>query len=480
MPLTLRFPLRSPMPHGADRLRSRIWFQPPGSAVDSHRFEAESVAAAGEVIVPDGVEVGLDLGGRDASNPYPLLRGLRGAPFTEVRTSFGTIDHQLRTLAGVQPFWFPSLRNLCADMASVGSIKGWGALGSMSSLEQLDLNETDADDAAAFGIARLERLNSLDVGKTGIDDRGAAALLTLPRLRHLNIGKTEITEATVEAIASRTQLESLSLSGTPLTRQSLLTLSRMATLRDLYVAECRLDPRDFDVLPSFPALETFHMAWYSGSLVGDSTPAFVDFARCPKLRSLGGRLDTRSLTEMERRALESIQTLTELELGGPYLDDSVVASIARLQQVKGLLLRSNAITDDGLGKVGTLPALKELWLAGCRGFRGTGFIGGTAFARLDVLNLNYSAVGDDGLVAIARLPALRRLLLNRTGITARGLDWLQEARTLRSLHLLGVTLDEAAIDALCALTWLDELRVSRVSADGLERLRATLPHCRIN
>jgi hypothetical protein len=79
-------------------------------------------------------------------------------------------------------------------------------------------------------------------------------------------------------------------------------------------------------------------------------------------------------------------------------------------------------------------------------------------SRLTELSMTYTKIGDDGLREVARLPKLEKL------------------------HLTGVPVTDDGVALLASMPAISELfiRWTKITNDGAERLRVSLPNCRVH
>lgn len=99
-----------------------------------------------------------------------------------------------------------------------------------------------------------------------------------------------------------------------------------------------------------------------------------------------------------------------------------------------------------------------------------------ALPALTYLNVSQSNITDEGLAELAKLPGLRAIDLSDTKISGKGLARFSSLPRLWDLKLRNVPLDDgdlAALEQFPAIRVLN-LRGSRVTDDGMERLRAAL------
>jgi len=156
------------------------------------------------------------------------------------------------------------------------------------------------------------------------------------------------------------------------------------------------------------------------------------------------------------------------------------ANLSQFPKLENLDLSDNPFTNKGMEGLAGLPGLRRLMLR-------------------DAL------VTDDGLKAIAGLTHLEELDLSGVRITDKGIESLRNLKAMRRLSLLGGDVSDAAMDVIAGMEHLEilnlyrtkvtntglaklqnlkqltvlDLRYSRVTSNGLESLRASLPKARI-
>lgn len=102
--------------------------------------------------------------------------------------------------------------------------------------------------------------------------------------------------------------------------------------------------------------------------------------------------------------------------------------------------------------------------------------------QLEELHLQESYLTDAGLAHLQGLKQLKELDLHKSlYITDKGLESLGSLSKLSKLELSYTKISDGAINALLALKGLKSLHLTgtRVTTDGLKRLREGLPRCEI-
>lgn len=102
--------------------------------------------------------------------------------------------------------------------------------------------------------------------------------------------------------------------------------------------------------------------------------------------------------------------------------------------------------------------------------------------RIAHLDLSRTAVTDAALALAAASPRLVRLDLGGTAIGDAGLAHLKPLKQLRYLNLHGTQVGDAGLDHLKGLKSLEAIYLwrSQVTEAGVKKLRAALPHAKVN
>lgn len=189
-------------------------------------------------------------------------------------------------------------------------------------------------------------------------------------------------------------------------------------------------------------------------------------------------LPERKLTALQRRALKRFDVLVisggkvkdddvtfvgeltgleHLDLRYTQVGDAALARLAPLVELRKLMLSGTQVSDTGLKTVGKMPKLQALYLSGTEvGDAGLAHL--TGLGRIEELNLSQcKRVSDAGCASLAAMTSLRQLNLTGTQIGDKGLMQLAALRHLTGLYLHG----------------------TQVSDGGVDKLRETLPECRI-
>jgi hypothetical protein len=158
----------------------------------------------------------------------------------------------------------------------------------VTSIEELNLYETDVNDEALQEIGRCVALESLCLNDTGITDLEPLASLT--QLRWLAVDGTAIDDADLDALCSLPLLEELFIGNTQCTSAGLACVERLSRLRLLSLDGTRIDDDAFTHIVLLPNLEELTLG---RTRVTDK--GIHQLSRLPKLRVL--TVDDTSVTE---------------------------------------------------------------------------------------------------------------------------------------------------------------------------------------
>jgi hypothetical protein len=162
------------------------------------------------------------------------------------------------------------------------------------------------------------------------------------------------------------------------------------------------------------------------------------------LQALGAQSSVRTLhlggDTVTKKGLASVARMTDLrELviwWALAVDDGGVAQLSRLPRLQMLDISNSAITDEGVGHLGTLPMLEELGLEGERFTdRSLAFLRQAKHLRSVHLRSDRSEISDEGLAALKGMNTLEELALEAPNVTDKGLEHLRSLKKLRRLYL---------------------------------------------
>lgn len=199
----------------------------------------------------------------------------------------------------------------------------------------------------------------------------------------------------------------------------------------------------------------FRQHWRTGSRLNSFFREKADvFAVYPANKFWSG--PTPVITDSGLALLKAFPQLRKLVLDSTGVTDAGLQHLEGLRQLRHLNLNRTAVTGTGLAHLKELTQLKELWLHETRLTR-KGLEHVKQFSQLQSLSLACDNITDADLEYVEPLGQLRELDLSQSQVTDAGL-----------VHLEALT----KLQYLC-------LMKTRVSGAGAEKLRQTLPNCKI-
>lgn len=356
-------------------------------------------AAAGEVTIPDGFAVMLDL------NP---------------------------TAAG-DPSWLDNLPSdaidiLRADRVPFGD-EGFARVARLVGLRHLSMVDAGLTSAIATHLPRLRHLRYLWLaGNADVDDEAMPAVAALPELQTIGLRFTGVTDAGLESLSKSNSIQAVYGLNTRITDAGLAALTRLSELRALSVYADGythdLQFRGKDPNPSITDAGLAHLANcpnleqldVRGSELTDTGLERL-VADCPHLREL--MVDNTPVTTKGLRRLGSLSQLERLGCYGTPIDDSVAeqfGSLDKLREIIGDVRVGNA----GAENLAALPSLERLPLWGkCD----DGCMASVAAMRsLKDISIQNTRITDEGFALLADSPTLERVQITGSRMTTRCLE----------------------------------------------------------
>ena len=254
----------------------------------------------------------------------------------------------------------------------------------------------------------------------------------------------------LKALPSFKNLRYVLAYGQPLTDVGAKELARQTGLRYLDIGRVKMTSAGMKHLATLPELETLHV---------DSV-----------------RIGNAGLAELAK-----IKTLRDLNLDGTGVTYEALAGLVALQDLETLgLLDVKAATGKAAGFgdwVSKLPKLRKVHTSAVTDADLKQFAGSKS---LRVLECDAKSVTAVGVRALAKNPDLEELHLRDAKLTG-GYKVLTAFTKLRRLVLLQADVTDADLDVLVGLSELRELslRETKVTADGVARLKKSLPNLEV-
>jgi Leucine-rich repeat (LRR) protein len=207
-------------------------------------------------------------------------------------------------------------------------------LGSLKSLEWLDLGGTQVTDAGLKHLKGLESLESLLLCETAVTDAGLEHLQSLVSLAEVDLSYTGVTGPGLAHLKGLTSCNVLRLSGTPLTDEGFAHIEALQSLDSLDVSETQITDAGLVHLKTLTNLENL---------------ALVE-------------------TQISDAGLVHLKALTNLEnlaLGGTQITDAGLVHLEGLVKLRDLQLWGTDVTDKAVEKLD--EALPNVILADVEG-----------------------------------------------------------------------------------------------------------------
>jgi serine/threonine protein kinase/Leucine-rich repeat (LRR) protein len=401
-------------------------------------------------------------------------------------------------------------------------------------LQQLRLPGNPITDASAQVIGGIKSLGLLLLKQTPVGDDTCRLISSLPRLRNLDLGETKVSDAGMEDLAKLVDLEYLQLNGTGISDAGLKKLESARILHLLTVDSTNCTEAGVTAFrKAAPNCKvSFKVLATSGSTsvpAPTGNPAVStalvppEFSNSddPVRRAVGwavsrnfslnlvrdggsqpvrtyddvpdGPLQVGSLIIAKDRPIESedwhhlkaLRGLNSLVVRDGKFDDAALAHLADSPNLKILQLLDTSVTDEGLQRLTTMPALEELLLGTQSPERRATKITDEVLTyisqipKLRKLNLNSCAITDDGLETLSNLDGLRELSLRHCRLTDSGIEHLSDLN-LQTLHLQGNTITDASAQVISEIKTLESLTLRGTEAgDKMFRQLCSLPRLQL-
>jgi len=399
-----------------------------------------------------------------------------------------SVDLSDETLSEFQKS-FPDLVVIRSQRLAIASIARLGR--EMTIVTRL--SEQHSDVRELLGERYFREATDVDFSKLPNDESGPERILNeelaplrmLPTLVRLDLTWTRIHDGGMYYLKPLTNLELLRIPLNDVTADGLVHLRGMQKLKFFGTPShsSRIDDAGARHLASLQALET---VWLDDTstitdagleALGQLRHLRVLHLRSPQVHgsNLGQIAKLPELRELilgravrDVSALSKCPSLHTLSLTGAGINDEALSVLSRCKSLESLTLDKTAVTDKGVAQLSDLT-------------------------RLNMVFLNDTQVGDAGVAALQKLAQLRELSLDRSKVTNAGLAEFRRFPLLESLSIHEMRLNKEGIQNLTQLKHLKSLAVSyaresfpdttqHIAAHRalVDRLREALPGCEID
>ncbi|NDJ09930.1 MAG: hypothetical protein EBY17_01865, partial [Acidobacteriia bacterium] len=259
--------------------------------------------------------------------------------------------------------------------------------------------------------------------------------------------------------AGEVRIRSIDITSGVMRPAELLRLKDLPGLKELYLPGPIWNPGGgnedkagvFKALGANTGVQKVAFGWHYNAQMEVADKDVADLFTWTNLQDL--RCTQCKLSKLD---LSPFTKLRNLDLSYNPFTDAGMAGLAKMKDLKRLLLKDTLVTDEGVRNLKDLENLEELDLSGTRvGDRGLD--GLRQLKNMKRLNLLGGQGTDASMEILAGMPQLEVLNLYRTPITNSGLAKLQVLKNLTDI----------------------DLRYTSVTPNGIEALRAAVPGIRI-
>ncbi|MBX9671018.1 MAG: protein kinase [Candidatus Obscuribacterales bacterium] len=145
---------------------------------------------------------------------------------------------------------FPKLLSLDLSRTKVKTLAG---IEKLRSLEVLELNTTDINDASLLRLKDLNQLVSVILSNCSITDKGVATISHLKQIASLDLGRTDITDASIPHLLKLEDLEVVRITDNHLSIDAVRKLAQLPRVYSISVDRCGFSDKELGKLKSdFP------------------------------------------------------------------------------------------------------------------------------------------------------------------------------------------------------------------------------------
>lgn len=257
-------------------------------------------------------------------------------------------------------------------------------------------------------------------------DEDLASLKVLTDLRVLTLDATKVTDSGLSHLTGLSQLRALDLNSTGITDKGLAHLKGLMKLEQVGLIGTQVTDAGLVYLSDKTEM---YMLNLGRTKITDQ--GLRHLTRLSNLKTLS--IDGTQVTDAGLSHLQGLTNLRDLRLNETNISDAGLKHLQSLVHLETLILNATKVTGEGLGQLSGISSLQTLWI-------------------------HSGQVTDQGAKQLAKLKSLTTLLLINNQLTDTGLTSLQELTQLETLYL-------------------DQNR--KLTADGIKRLQAALPKCKI-
>lgn len=277
--------------------------------------------------------------------------------------------------------------------------------------------------------------------------RSASALELLPHfpdLKTLNLSNLQVDPTAYEVLGRLRSLEELHIVYcTPLTDVGLAAISRITTLRTLYISLIKPEDVDADSMVHLKKLtELTELCLGSFKFTEQGAEGLRELSHLRRLA-----LDRSLNISFVLRALGHSPSLQELCLYESDATDDDLKMVEGLTNLRELNVNGcHQLTRAACQSIGCLANVERLWLMNTQ-FDDAGLSHLANLSHLTLLDVRSCPITDAGMAHLGDLEQLKDLSLGHTQVTDAGLRYFAERQGL-TLSLYDTAVTEAGVEAL--------------------------------
>lgn len=313
----------------------------------------------------------------------------------------------------------------------------------------------------------------------GLEEAGAKlkkdgdGLVIEADFRGLTIG-----DSALEYLIGLRRVRSVLLNETSVTDAGMATVGKVATLQNVDLRDCTISNAGLEPLAELSQLKALRLSGKSGATSVDDD-GLVHVAKMKNLKAL--LLDFLWISEIGLEQLAGLDKLEELYLAKTLVGDDALATMSQFPRLKKLRISQCQFENGGLAHLAKVTTLEHLDLSENNSVNDTGMPHLSGLTKLKSLNLWRTYVGDSGVESLAGLTSMEWLNLDNSQISDACLKHLSRMNKLSFLHLGSTLVSDAGLPALEELAALKDLKVTRtaVTEEGVTALNKKLPDTEI-
>jgi hypothetical protein len=289
---------------------------------------------------------------------------------------------------------------------------------------------------------------------------------------------TTVGDSALEHLAGLRRVRSVLLNETGVTDAGMATVGKVATLQNVDLRGCTISNAGLEPLAALSELKALRLSGESGTTSVDDD-GMKHVAKMKNLKAL--LLDFLWISEVGLEQLAGLDKLEELYLAKTLVGDDALATMSQFPRLKKLRISQCQFENEGLAHLAKVTTLEDLDLSENNSINDAGMPHLSGLKKLKRLNLWRTYVGDPGVENLAGLTAMEWLNLDNSQISDDCLKHLSGMSKLSFLHLGSTLVSDSGLPALEGLTSLKDLKVTRtaVTEEGVAALKKKLPNTEI-